>query len=78
MKCKEDVPILLPAVEAQAAGIAIPRTLLRPKETARADGFLNSNHLLRPFLRVDDIGRCESIVKILRRQPHGLVADRKP
>ena len=78
METEEDVPILLSPVEAQAASLAVALTLLCPKETARADGFLNGDHLFRPFLRVDYIGRRKSIVKILRRQPRGLVSDRKP
>lgn len=78
METEQNIAILLSPVEAEATGLAISRALLRPKETASTDGFLNSNHLLRPFLRVDDIGRCESIVQILWRQPHGLVSNRKP
>ena len=78
METEEDVPILLSPVEAEAASLAVTLTLLRPKEAARSNGFLDGDHLFRPFLLVDYIGSRESIVQILWRQPHGLVSNRKP
>ena len=78
METEQDVSVLLSPVEAQPAGIAIPRALLRPKETARADYLLESNHLFSPFLRVDDIRNGIVVEEILRRHPCIPISNRHP
>ena len=78
MKTEQNIAILLSPVEAEATGLAISRALLRPKETARADYLLKSNHLLGPILWVNDIRNWIVVEEILRRHPHIPISNRHP